>query len=448
MAGIAGIALHGASSAVSLMLGKMSHRGNGKPTIIEKENTTYGIIMNEFEEKSVFEFLNSDTVCDIKGPHHYAWVKPENGSFVLERDDLGVAPLYYGWDKSGNLCFASEIKALIPFVSVINELMPGTRFDGRTTHPFFNLDMDLNVIQDAPGKIADGLRQVLTNSVRSFISSDNIGSWLSGGLDSSAICALAAKEIKNFKTFVAGVKGAPDLEYAKEVASYIGSEHHEQIVTVEEMLNVLPEVIFHLESFDALLVRSSITNFLVAKIASQNVGEVFSGEGGDELFAGYEYLKSLKPYLLPHELVKITKSLHNTALQRVDRCSSAHGTIAHVPFLDPEVVKTAFSIPAKYKLHNGIEKWILRKALDGLLPERIINRPKAKFWEGAGVKEIISDYASKKISDKDFTKGRTLPNNWTLNTKEEFLYYSIFKDHFGTEMNLEWMGRTNGSPVE
>jgi asparagine synthase (glutamine-hydrolysing) len=185
----------------------------------------------------------------------------------------------------------------------------------------------------------------------------------------------------------------------------------------------------------------------VAKEASRFVAEVFSGEGGDELFAGYEYLKSLPENILPSELIKITNNLHNTALQRVDRCSSASGTIAHVPFLHQDVVNYAFSIPSGYKLHKDIEKWILRKAMQGNLPERILNRPKAKFWEGAGVKEIISSYADKKIRDHDFNIERKLSNGWILNTKEELLYYRIFRDRFGADIDLQWMGRTENSPV-
>jgi len=214
------------------------------------------------------------------------------------------------------------------------------------------------------------------------------------------------------------------------------------------MIRVLPDVIYHLESFDALLVRSSITNYLVAKLASEHVSEVFSGEGGDELFAGYDYLKSIPPEQLEKELIKITGSLHNTALQRVDRSASAHGTRAHVVFANPEVVRFALTIPVKYKIFNNQEKWILRKAMEELLPDSILQRPKAKFWEGAGVENVLSEYASKMITDRDFRIERITSNGLNINTKEELFYYRIFKDHFGSDHNLKWMGRTKGSPVE
>ena len=168
---------------------------------------------------------------------------------------------------------------------------------------------------------------------------------------------------------------------------------------------------------------------------------------GDELFAGYEYLKSIPLSQLENELVKLTCALHNTALQRVDRCASAFGTTAHVVFTDPGVVSFAFTIPVRYKLNGTTEKWILRKAIEDLLPYNIFKRPKAKFWEGAGVKELISQYAEKKIGDNEFRQDRKLSGGLVINTKEELLYYRIFRDHFGSDINLSWLGRTKGSPV-
>jgi asparagine synthase (glutamine-hydrolysing) len=448
MAGIAGITAKNANSTVQKMLGIMRHRGNLKQCILERDHTTYGITWNEQEDSNVALFLADDKVCNFKGSYHLAWAKYFEGSFYLHRDKFGIVPLYYGWDQSSILYFASEVKALLPFISKIFELAPGTDFNGKESRPYFEILPDFELDENNPGQLAAELRTKLENSVKGYINSNNIGSWLSGGLDSSAICAIAAKHIQNFSTFAAGIKGAPDLEYARDVSSFIGSKHHEVIITMDRMIEVLPMVIYHLESFDTLLVRSSLTNYWVAREAAQYVSEVFSGEGGDELFAGYEYLKSIPESQLQTELVKLTKELHYTALQRVDRCSSAHGTTAFVPFLNPEMVKLAFSIPVRFKILNNIEKWILRKAMYGELPEKILHRTKSKFWEGSGVKDMISDYAEKKISRHDFSKERILPNGWILNTREELLYYNIFKEHFGSTLSLEWMGRTeNGTSL-
>ena len=295
--------------------------------------------------------------------------------------------------------------------------------------------------------MAQDLRGHLAAAVERRIGNGEVGCRLSGGLDSSAMAALARPHVDRLHTFAAGLPGAPDLASAAEVAAFIGSDHHEVVVTFAQMLAVLPAVIYHLESFDALLVRSSITNYLVAKAASDYVPAVFSGEGGDELFAGYEYLKALDPAALPAELIDIIGRLHNTALQRVDRCASAHGTVAHVAFLNPEVVAYALQIPAEFKLRDGVEKWILRRALDGALPESVLDRTKAKFWEGAGVSDLLAEYAKGQISDADFRAERKLVNGWTLNTKEELLYYRIFREHFGELEDLAWMGRTKGAPM-
>ncbi len=447
MAGIAGIASKNAEAEVEGMLSTIRHRGMESISVFENEGTTLGLVWNESEDDVVKKLLAEGTVADNNGSGHYALVKPENGSFKMYRDELGVAPLYLGKDDSGNICFASEVKALQEIAEDISEIPPGHSFDGNNFKSYFKLETG-NAQEDNPDQIALQLRNLLDRAVSDCISSEAIGSWLSGGLDSSTICALAARHVSKLKTFATGLKGAPDLKFARETADFIKSDHHEIVVTVEDMIRILPDVIYHLESFDALLVRSSVTNYLVAKLASEYVSEVFSGEGGDELFAGYDYLKSIPSAHLDAELIKITGNLHNTALQRVDRSASAHGTRAHVVFANPDVVRYALTIPVKYKIYNNQEKWILRRAMSGLLPESILQRPKAKFWEGAGVENLLSKHASEMITDSDFRLERNISDRIIINTKEELFYYRIFKDHFGSDKILRWMGRTEGSPIE
>lgn len=447
MAGIAGIATENAEAEVKEMLKTIRHRGSESISVFENEGTTLGLVWNESENEMVKKYLEEGIVADNNGSGHYALVKPENGNFTMFRDELGVAPLYLGKDETGTICFASEVKALKEVSGSIYEIPPGHSFDGNNFKSYFTLEPGIPQ-ENEPEKIAVRLRSVLDKVISERISTDTIGSWLSGGLDSSAISAIAARHVKHLKTFAAGMEGAPDLKYARETAEFIKSDHYQVIVTLDDMIRVLPDVIYHLESFDALLVRSSVTNYLVAKLASEHVSEVFSGEGGDELFAGYDYLKSIPSGSLDNELIKIIGSLHNTALQRVDRSASAHGLRAHVPFACPEVLSYALTIPVKYKIFNNQEKWILRKAMTGLLPETILQRPKAKFWEGAGVKNLLSEYATRKITDRDFRNERNVSDRIIINTKEELFYYRIFKEHFGTDKNLKWMGRTKGSPVE
>jgi asparagine synthase (glutamine-hydrolysing) len=304
---------------------------------------------------------------------------------------------------------------------------------------------------DQPVEIGDSytvareLRHKLEQSVQRSANNGPVGAWLSGGLDSSTMAALARPYFDHFFTIAAGMAGSPDLYYANMVAEHIGSDHHEVIVDLEDMLEALPQVIYHLESFDPLLVRSSITNFLVARRAADFVPAIYSGEGGDELFAGYSYMKELDASDLEQELIDATNALHNTALQRVDRCASAHGTVAHVSFLDKDVVEYAIQIPADLKLHNGCEKWILRRAVADDLPAEVVERDKAKFWNGAGINDLIAEYAEENISSIDFDRERILPNGWEIQTKEELLYYRKFEEHFGEMEDLSWMGRTGSN---
>jgi asparagine synthase (glutamine-hydrolysing) len=448
MPGIAGVNAPNKQDQVNKMLDAIAYRGrNNRRRIIETENATMGMVFSAYREHMVDEQLRKNKVFDGWGNGHCAEVSDNEGNLVLSRDELGVAPLYYGKNITGDTCFASEVKALQPVTHHVTEVLPGTRITGEKQKQYFTLEARSPENED-PTSIARELRKRLETAVSRCIHSDTIGSWLSGGLDSSTIAALAGNYVKDLHTFASGLKDAPDLEYAREVASFIKSKHHEVVITFEEMLQLLPKVIYHLESFDSLLVRSSITNYAVARAASDYTGEVFSGEGGDEFFAGYAYLKSLPVQALPDELIDISKRLHNTALQRVDRCASAHGTMAHVVFADPLVFNYAIGIPVVHKIHQGVEKWILRRAMDGALPERVLMRTKVKFWEGAGVGELLFQHASGSITNHDFRHERILPNGWILNTKEELMYYKIFREYFGDLENLDWMGRTKGNPVQ
>jgi len=447
MSGIAGIKNPKKHDLVELMVQKMSHRGWAWSEISETQESVIGMNGLKIQENALTDLKLSGLAKDGCVPGRFAQAQSTSKGFILKRDPIGAAPLYYGKTDEGEMCFASEVKALQLATRDIHELPPGCMFDGQKITPYFQLSK-LELTTETPEVIAITLRQKLQDSIDKSIGDGNVGAWLSGGLDSSIMAALAKKRVPKLHTFAAGLPEAPDLKFARIMADHIQSEHHEVVVSLNEILNVLPEVIYYLESFDSLLIRSSILNFLVARHASHFVPAVFSGEGGDELFAGYEYLKKLAPSQIPDELIDIIGRLHNTALQRVDRCASAHGTLPHVGFLDPAVVEYALQIPSGYKLRGGVEKWILRQAVADLLPEPILNRTKAKFWEGGGFEDLILNYAEEKVTNNDFKKERELPNGWRLNTKEELLFYRIFKLHFGELKDLSWMGRTKGAPVD
>jgi len=455
MAGIAGLTRENAQAEVEEMLNRIAHRGCARRKIIVAEGTTMGVCWNNSPFLPFSETDELNFVRDIAGPGHYATVTAKNGTFFFSRDPLGVAPLYTGSATDGVTGFASEVKALLPEMAGIAEVMPG--YDIEMTRDALrpgdeNVEEPPSVATDAeaiqqeippPDMLAAQLRRLLDDAVSLSVRTEDTGSWLSGGLDSAAITALASKYIGGIRTFTAGLEGAPDLEYASQVARLLGTEHHEIIVTVNDLMKILPDVIWHLESFDQLLVRSSLLNFLAAREASGHVSDIFSGEGADELFAGYSYLSAMREESLHDELVRLTGKLHNTALQRVDRCASAYGMTPRLVFTQPGVKDFALSVPPEYKIFRGEAKWILRKALEGILPPEITWRPKAKFWEGGGVNEQLSEIADNNISDSDFVRERTLPNGWNLTGKEELLYYRIFRELFGDHISLSWMGRTD-----
>ncbi|GAB6282452.1 MAG: hypothetical protein STSR0008_11980 [Ignavibacterium sp.] len=441
MAGFTGITKPNAQNEVKKMLTQISYRGKEGNKIFSTNNTTLGITYNKYLSPNINEMIEQKSVIDFKNLFSFSKAIENKNSIEFTRDNLGISPLYYGKTNDGALCFASEVKALLKITNDINEFKPGYKYSNGIFEKYYEVE-GKNFINDSVENISNHLLQLLKKSIQSCIHSDIYGSWLSGGLDSSCIAALAKPYLKKLYTFSAGLKDSPDIGYAREVANFIKSEHHEIIITIDDIIKILPEVIYHLESFDYLLVRSSVMNFIVAKEASNYVDDVFSGEGGDELFAGYEHFKILNENQLKVALINSINSLHNTALQRVDRSSSTFGTTAHVCFLHPAVVDYVLQIPLQYKIHNGIEKWILRETVKDFLPEGIIKRKKSKFWEGAGVQELISDYANQKINDYDFNNEKILENGWELNNKEELFFYRIFKEYFGNCNNYDWMGRT------
>jgi asparagine synthase (glutamine-hydrolysing) len=393
-------------------------------------------------------FPEPDSLSKRTEPFALAAVSAEG--LFLARDMLGVKPLYYG-KLDGSLAFASEVKALLAVTEDVHEFPPGTWYTPEGGFKSFRKIKTGKLPYNDANKIAAELRLKLEQAIIRRAAADEMGTWLSGGVDSSAIAALARPHVRVLHSFVSGVEGAPDVDFGGQMAEFLGTEHHVLIVTLEDLLAALPEVIYHLESFDALLVRSSITNYLTSKMVADYVGVVFSGEGGDELFAGYDYIKDLPVEKIPEECEDIIMRLHNTALQRVDRSAQAHGVVPFVPFTDSDVVEYALSIPPEYKVYRGngapVEKWILRKAVEDIVPESVLWRPKAKFWQGAGVQELLADHAESTVSDADFQRERTLSNGWKLNSKEELMYYRIFKGHFGELSQLDWMGRTKGAPV-
>jgi asparagine synthase (glutamine-hydrolysing) len=365
----------------------------------------------------------------------FAFALFEGEQLVLARDPLGIKPLYYGW-KNKTLHFASEIKALQGTVDRVLEFPPGHWYSTTTGFvPFYDVIASAAVSCKAETPTEADLRAGLQTAVCKRLMSDvPLGVFLSGGLDSSIIAALVRQELGTVHSFAVGVEGSTDLEYARRTARFLGTQHHEYIFTAKEMIAALPDVIYYLESFDPALVRSAIANYFLVRLASDYITVVLSGEGADELYAGYHYLKRFtNRNNLHRELVETTAALHNRNLQRLDRMTMAHGLEGRVPFLDVKFVELSFAVPIELKVHGPVEKWMLRHAFQDLLPAEIIWRTKQKFSEGAGSSRVFEHLANDKIDDEQFvneTQQVLEETGHRIQSKEELYYYRIFRRFF------------------
>jgi asparagine synthase (glutamine-hydrolysing) len=274
-----------------------------------------------------------------------------------------------------------------------------------------------------------------------------VGVFLSGGLDSNLVAAIAARWYRErgeqLKTFAVGLEDSPDLEAARAVAEYLGTEHHEKVYTAEDALRVLPEVVRVIENFDPSLVRSAVPNYILAEFTAQYVKVVLTGEGADEIFAGYEYLTEFETEEDLHaELVRIIEGLHNLNLQRGDRVTMAHGLEARVPFLEREMIELGLALPAGWKLagEDQPEKRLLRQAFDGWLPDDFLWRKKAQFGDGSGAASVLQEKMEESVTEEEFERERREVEP-PLRTREEVAYYRIFREHFGEVQPKHVMGR-------
>lgn len=394
---------------------------------------------------------------DEKGPDAFAEIDGkfaliiagQDGRFVVARDSMGNKPLYWATHNSQTL-FASELGAFdADWLPAVEFFPPGhywtqesglVRFQhtvprGLEKQDTFDSPSELGA--EISEEILSGIRHELVTAVDAqMMDGEDVGVFLSGGLDSSIIAAIVARWYKehrgeNLKTFAVGLGDAPDLQAARTVADYIGSEHYEKIYRIEDALEILPEVVRTLENFDPSLVRSSVSNYMVAELASHHVNVVMIGEGADEIFGGYDYLEDFrKEEELQEELIGGLEVGHNGGLQRVDRMTMAHGLEARMPFLAPGMVELGFSIPASWK-HIGKdqpEKRLLRQAFDGWLPDDVLWRKKAQFGEGSGAVTFLTQTMEESVSEDEFERERHAVEP-PLRSREEVAYYRIFAEH-------------------
>ncbi|MGB9697091.1 MAG: asparagine synthase-related protein [Ignavibacteria bacterium] len=444
MGAIAGVSLPDRGELVSSMLTKMKHRWN-KIEVFSTSHSTLGVSVNTAENSIRENPTNKYKVIDELLPgEHYAKAEEIDGTINLNRDFAGVVPIYFGYDEENNLYFASEVKGLMGFVKNVRPVPPGGVIVKGKVKKLLDIFRTLKYNQEDIEQIKSRLYSLLEDSIRKCITNEKpIGILLSRGLDSSTIVAFARKFTDKIYGFSCGFAGASDLEYSKRLAKEFEITYYPIKAEINEVVKILPQVIYHLESFDARLIRSSLIHYLAVRKAAEYVEAILSGEGADELFAGYYYLQKLTYKKLEKELQLIFYNLHNTALQRVDRCSAAFGVRTYVPFLCREVVDYVKNISPQLKIKNKTEKWILKETLKHILPIYIIKRPKQKLWQGSGVENKLEYYCNEIIKDEDFRKNRVLKNGWEINSKEEYYYYKIFQELFSSFDDYNWIGRTD-----
>lgn len=380
----------------------------------------------------------------------YAFVVADERDFYAARDPVGIKPLYLG-EKDDAWIFASELKAFASGCTNVREFPPGTFFHSSRGFTTFYEVPEMVSCPAAPEDYIAKIRKTLEDAVVKRLMSDvPLGAFLSGGLDSSIIAALARKHMDRLHTFSVGIEGCRDLEAARLVSRHLDTIHHEYIITEKEVREKLPEIIYHLESFDQDLVRSAIPCYFTSRLAADYVKVILTGEGADELFGGYTYYKDIgDDNFLHHELRRSIASLHNINLQRVDRMTMAHAVEGRVPFLDLNMIRLGQLIPPNVKIAGAppVEKWILRKAFEDLLPRKITWRAKEQFDEGSGTVEILDSFLKAVRRNAGFREyGRKYPE-MQLRSPEECYYHRVLLDVFeAPDIVLSNIGRWSHRP--
>ena len=394
----------------------------------------------------------------LEGMFAFVLYDEEQDAYLIARDHIGIIPLYTGYDEHGNFYVSSEMKALAPVCKTISEFPPGHYLWSKTGEltKYYQRDwMDYDAVKDNTTNLEE-LRDAFEKSVKSHMMSDvPYAVLLSGGLDSSLVSAVAARYVAKrvededksdawwprLHSFAVGLEGAPDLKAAQRVADMIGTVHHEIHFTIQEGLDAIRDVIFHLETYDTTTIRAATPMYLMSrKIKAMGIKMVLSGEGADEIFGGYLYFhKAPNAKEFHEETVRKLDRLHMFDCARANKATSAWGVEARVPFLDKRFMDVAMRLNPQDKMctEGRIEKWILRKAFDNgtTLPDEVLWRQKEQFGDGVGYSWIdsIRDFVDAEISDQQLSTAEfRFPHN-TPDTKEGYYYRSIFEGYFPQE---------------
>ncbi|SKB39913.1 asparagine synthase (glutamine-hydrolysing) [Parapedobacter luteus] len=394
---------------------------------------------------------------DLNGIFAFALYDVEQDAYLVARDHIGIIPLYIGWDSAGTFYVASELKALEGYCTRIEGFPPGHYlYSKESNEPRKWYKRDWEHYESVKDNVTDieTLRKGLEDAVHRQLMSDvPYGVLLSGGLDSSVIAAVtkkfASRRVESndqekawyprLHSFAVGLKGSPDLAAAKKAAEHIGTIHHEINFTIQEGLDAIRDVIYHLETYDVTTIRASTPMYLLARvIKSMGIKMVLSGEGSDELFGGYLYFhKAPNAKEFHEETVRKLSKLHLYDCLRANKSLAAWGVEGRVPFLDKEFIDIAMRLnPGDKMIREGrMEKWVVRKAFEDYLPESIAWRQKEQFSDGVGYSWIdtLKEQAALRVSDEELAAAaERFPINPPQN-KEEYLYRSIFTEHFPSD---------------
>lgn len=408
------------------------------------------VILALYKEKGI-NFLE-----DINGIYAFALYDEEKDDFLIARDPIGVIPLYIGHDKDGTVYCASELKALEGYCDEYEPFLPGHYYLGSQGKmvKWYHRDWEsYDNVKDNSSSVKE-VHDALEAAVKRQLMCDvPYGVLLSGGLDSSVISAIAKKYAAHrietnstqaawwpqLHSFAVGLKGAPDLAKAKEVADFIGTVHHEINYTIQEGLDAVRDVIYFIETYDVTTVRASTPMYLLARvIKSMGIKMVLSGEGADEVFGGYLYFhKAPTPQAFHEETVRKLSKLHLYDCLRANKSLSAWGVEGRVPFLDKDFLDVAMRQNPSAKMCPGatIEKKIVREAFANMLPEDVAWRQKEQFSDGVGYSWIdtLKEITTNAVSDEQMAHAaERFPINPPMN-KEEYYYRSIFEEYFPSE---------------
>ncbi len=425
-------------------------RKNLKNKYSFKTNSDCEVILALYKEKGK-NFLD-----EMNGIFSFAIYDSIDDKYFIARDHIGIIPLYIGWDSKGTFYVSSELKSLESNCEKIELFPPGHYLssDENGYKKWYSRDWESfdNVKNNSTD--INQLEKALSNAVHNQLMSDvPYGVLLSGGLDSSITSALAkkfaSKRVESGDTkgawwpqlhsFSVGLEGSPDLVAAKEVANHIGTVHHEIKFTIQEGLDALTDVIYHLETYDVTTVRASTPMYLMARaIKSLGIKMVLSGEGADELFGGYLYFhKAPSPKDFHEETVRKLNKLHQYDCLRANKSLAAWGIEGRVPFLDKDFIDIAMRMNPKDKMITGerMEKWVIRKAFEKYLPKSVTWRQKEQFSDGVGYSWIdkLKEITEEKVTDQQMKKANKYFSINPPQTKEEFFYRSIFEKHFPSD---------------